>query len=441
MAQAGKTSLIRILGLLVGGCVIGASTGALAQSPAPPRDQTVVAQQPAEAPLPPAPPAAAPEPQVPATPPPPPPSPPPPPVMVPMAPPPGSPPPGSPPPPPPPDPRAISTGAWIRMGGRAQNPQSLDKLNDFYMDMLYLIATFNGRMNDWLKWQINLNALVPPTSAVGSPPPSYPSVGVQDLVVKIEPCPFFNVWVGRMLVPMDRDNLSGPWFINYWTYTGFLGGNGGAPPAPIGAKTGPNGRDDGVNVWGQVNKGQFKYYLGAYNLDSRVHGTNPLLTARFTLNLLDPEPGYYHQSAYHGEKDILAIGGGLQYQKLGVTKAGRGIGDLTIGELDLLVDKRLGAAGVATFEVEAYFFDDREPVKRFFNIDAAYVLPEPLGPGRISPAVRYQFAQTPDYKQIDGYLQYLVKSHFAKFFAGFIYADLAGNKSKAIQLGIQLIKL
>jgi hypothetical protein len=347
----------------------------------------------------------------------------------------------SPPVPPPPDPRIFSMGAWIRMGGRVQNPTNLNQLDDFYLDLLYLIVTANGRVNDWLKWQINLNALVPPTPPVGMPPPAYASVGIQDLVVKIEPHPLFNLWAGRMLVPVDRDNLSGPWFINYWTFSGFLGGTGGAPPAPFGAKSGPNGRDDGVNLWGQVNQGQFKYYLGAYNLDSRVHGTNPLLTARLVLNLLDPEPGYYHQSAYHGDKDIIAIGGGLQYQKLGVTAPGKGIGNLTIGEVDLLVDKKLGAAGVATFEVEAYFFDEREPARRYFNLDAGYVLPRPIGPGRIAPAVRYQFTQTPDYKQIDGYLQYLIRSHFAKLFAGFIYADLAGNKSKAIQFGIQIIKL
>lgn len=69
------------------------------------------------------------------------------------------------------------------------------------------------------------------------------------------------------------------------------------------------------------------------------------------------------------------------------------------------------------------------------------MLPQPFGPGRIAPAVRYQFTQTPDDKQFDAYVQYLIKSHFAKFFAGFIYADLAGVKSKAIQFGIQLIKL
>jgi hypothetical protein len=343
-----------------------------------------------------------------------------------------------------PDPKVFSAGAWLRIGGRVQNPSSTNQLNDFFMDQLYLIVTSRGQITDWLKWQINLNANVPVT---GSTTP-YPSVGIQDLIVKIEPQEVFNVWVGRMLVPADRDNLSGPWFINYWTYTGFLGDRAGPP---IGLKTGPNGRDNGVNVWGQFGKGKFKYYLGAYNLDSHTAATKPLWTARLNLDLLDPEPGYYHQSAYHGDKDIIAIGGGVQYQKDGsvrtIPPAMPGgmptfdIGTLTVFTADVLVDKRLGAAGVGTFEGEAYFYDSRQPVRRFYDLGVGYVAPRPVGPGRLGPAARFQVTQDPSYKQIDGYIQYLVRSHFAKFFVGFLYADLAGVKSKAIQAGIQIIKM
>ena len=44
---------------------------------------------------------------------------------------------------------------------------------------------------------------------------------------------------------------------------------------------------------------------------------------------------------------------------------------------------------------------------------------------------------------IDGYLQYLIQSHFLKFFAGFYWADMGamGGKQKAFQFGIQAIRL
>jgi hypothetical protein len=349
------------------------------------------------------------------------------------------------------DPKVFSAGAWLRLGGRIQNPTTPNELNDFFLDQLYLIVSFRGQMTDWLKWQINLNADVPPNVSNVQAQPSYPSVGIQDLIAKIEPHPLFNLWVGRMLVAVDRSNLSGPWFLNYWLYTGFFGNRAGPP---IGLKTGRNGRDNGVTAWGQVGGGKFKYFLSAFNLDSRSETTSPLWSGRLVLDLLDPEPGYYNQSSYFGDKDIIAIGAGFQYQKngsytvvtpaMGTTPAVLGeVGDLKILEVDLLIDKRLGAAGVATLDASAYFYDDIQPVKRFYNVGASYVLPFAVGVGRVAPAVRYQFTQDPGISQIDGYLQYLIKGHFAKFFAGFFFTDLGNGTptQKAIQFGVQLIKL
>jgi hypothetical protein len=359
------------------------------------------------------------------------------------------PPPAAPAAPPPPNPKAFSAGAWIRMGARLQNPSTPNKLDDGFMDQLYLIASFKGEATDWLKWQINLNANVPPTPANGAAPPAYASVGVQDLIVKIEPHPLINLWAGRMLVAVDRANLSGPWFLNYYLYQGFFGNR---PGAPIGLKTGANGRDNGATLWGTVAGGHFKYYLGAFNLDSRVTETKPLLTGRVNIDFLDPEPAYYHQSAYHGDKDILSIAGGFQFQKqgsvrvvtpaMGMTPAVLDVGDLSVIEADALLDKKLGDAGVVTADASAYFYDSRQPVRKFFAFGAGYVLPFAVGPGRFAPAVRYQFTQEQKLSQVDGYLQYLVKSHFAKFFLGFFHTDLGGGvTNNAVQLGAQLIKM
>ena len=376
----------------------------------------------------------------------------PPPIAVVVPPPPQSSPPAAAPPSPPapwgPDPKNVAVGAWLRLGGRIQNPTSRNNLNDFWMDEIYLILTANGRIAPWFKWQFNLNANNPPTQPNGVAPAAYGSVGIQDLIVKLELNALFNVWIGRMLVPADRSNLSGPWFINYFLYPGFLRVRSANPP--IGLKSGANGRDNGATVWGQVGGGAFKYYLGAYNLDAQTHTVNPLVTARLVLNLLDPEPGYYHQSAYHGAKDIVAVGVSLQYQKSGSAKVLApgtpptiDVGDLHMYQADVLVDKKLGTAGVGTLEGASYFYDERQPVRRFYMFGAGYVMPDPIGPGRLAPAVRYQFTETPNVKMIDGYLQYLVQSHFAKFLAGFYWADMGamGGKQKGFQFGIQVIRL
>jgi hypothetical protein len=435
--------LLRFFFVIVaaGGSVLLAPVAAVADEPAlPPAPEASPAQPPAATPLPPQPPPPAP-----------------PPAASPPAPPaPAVTPPPAPPPPWGPDPKNVQVGAWFRLGGRIQNPSARDQLNDFWMDEIYLILAANGRITPWFKWQIGLNALnpVPPVVAgsnLGPVGTAYPSVGIQDLIAKLEFDPVFNLWVGRLLVPGDRSNLSGPWFINYETYPGFLRiKNGG----PIGIKTGQNGRDQGATVWGTAAAGMFKYYLGAYNLDSTVHDVNPLITTRLVLNLVDPEPGYYNQSAYHGAKDILAIGASLQYQKsgstrtitppMGTTPGVYDVGDFHTYEVDVLADKNLGTAGVGELEGGFYSYDQRQPVRQFYMFGGGYVLPQPVGPGRFEPAIRYQFTETPNVKMFDGIVNYLLQSHFAKFYAGFYWADmtaLGAGKQKAFQFGIQVIRL
>jgi hypothetical protein len=330
------------------------------------------------------------------------------------------------------------------VAGRVQNPEQPDHLDQFVMDQLYLVTTLYGPVTDWLRWHIGLSANAPLTGST-SPPVN---VGVLDFIVKIEPHPLFNLWVGRMGMAVDRDVRSGPWFINYWTFTGYLGNR---PGPPIGVKTGLGGRDNGATLWGQVPGGKLRYFLGAFHLDSRSAFNAPMFTARLDLSLLDPEPGYFHKSAYHGEKNVVSLGAGIQYQRDGSVATTpppmpgamplQDSGTLTIATADLLVDLDLGGAGVGTFQAAAYLFDRRQPVRQFYNLDLGWVLPRPLAPARIAPAVRYQFTRDPTYQQVDGYLQLLIKSHFAKLLVGFSYADLAGVRSKAIQAGIQIFKM
>ena len=88
---------------------------------------------------------------------------------------------------------------------------------------------------------------------------------ILDLIGKLELHKTFNLWVGRMLVPSDRSNFSGPWFMAPWNYPGFYPGLG----APAGPRQGAFGRNDGATVWGDFGGGTFKYYLGAFDLRQR----------------------------------------------------------------------------------------------------------------------------------------------------------------------------
>jgi hypothetical protein len=365
----------------------------------------------------------------------------------------------------------IGVGAWIRIGGRVQNPSQVNQLNDAFMDTLYLVAAVHGHFTSWFKWQASLAAThyVPPTDITLDAELVIPQAALQDLIVKLEPHDLFNVWVGKMLLPLDRANLSGPWFINYWMMRGVFPRNGALAPAPYGVKSGPFGRDQGITVWGQAAGGKFKYYAGTYGLDNQSENAHPMFAGRLCLNILDPEPGYFNQSVYHGEKDILAIGVGGQYQKgasvtvIPATEAE--VGDLKVVAVDALFDKKLGSHAV-TAEASATFTDRFQPITRLFVFGLGYLSPR-IGPVRVAPAARFQIAKVPDvmspenptgraigldseYRQMDGYIQFLVKSHFAKIMVGGFWTETRPRSApatepssiaKGVQIGVQVIGL
>jgi hypothetical protein len=383
------------------------------------------------------------------------------------------------PPPPPPevqekprfDPK-VAAGAWIRIGYRVENPTDVDKLNKVFMDTIYLVAALRGEFTPWLKWQASLAAqhYTQPGDVSRDAELVIPQAGLQDAIIKIEPIEYFNVWAGKMILPIDRANLSGPWFIDSWMMRGVFPRSGATVPVPYGIKSGPYGREQGLTVWGQAGGGRLKYYAGAYELDIQSQNGHPMYSGRVSADFLDPEPGYYNQSAYHGDKDIVSIGAGAQYQKGGsvlvvpAPMANLEIGDLKIFTVDALVDKKLGPH-VVTLEGNYYHTDDFQPVTRMYVVGAGYTSP-PVGPGKLAPALRFQRgAVTPpiydpvamtglretgldrEFTQIDGYVQYLIKSHFAKLVVGGFWNKTRLKSTgetayaKGIQFGLQVIAL
>jgi hypothetical protein len=284
----------------------------------------------------------------------------------------------------------INMGVWMRIDATLQNHTDRKKLNEVGStgDVEF---HFSNQMRKAVAWTANLVATYGPGSIDGqaqsgadggTPGAASGRVGILDLIAQFEPDEAFNVWVGRMLVPSDRSNFSGPWFMAPWTYPGAFG---------TGPKEGPFGRNDGVTVWGQVNGGLFKYYAGAFNLHDP--SLKPLLTGRLNLSLLSPEPGFYHSSTYYG-KDILAIAVGGQYQKNGdANLTGMGLSDYGLFNADALFEKDFGASGV--LDLEGAFFKyvgDGENKKWSHFLLASYLTPD-LGNGtKLQPLVRVQQA-------------------------------------------------
>ena len=219
---------------------------------------------------------------------------------------------------------------WLKVGAGVRTsystvenaaPNGGSWSNDFNIDNARLY--FNGQGHKYIKFEFNTDI----NNAQRFQDPTYPTPGsydeagdmrILDAIAKFEFHDLFNVWVGRFLPPSDRANLSGPFFQNNWDF----------PFVQTGQPNIFQGRDDGVAIWGQWGGGAVKYQVGAFEgVNGAIPGStetlpilgaNPsddlMLTARVTVNLLDPEPGYYNQSTYYGDKDILAIGAAVMDQ-------------------------------------------------------------------------------------------------------------------------------
>ena len=111
------------------------------------------------------------------------------------------------------EPTPIKTVFGLRVGGRIQGSGDPSKLNDISLDTLYLEARFSGALNKYFAWQANFNGNAKPAATSGP-------ASIMDLIVKVDADDAFHVWAGRLLVPSDRSNFSGPFFISPWNYPG-----------------------------------------------------------------------------------------------------------------------------------------------------------------------------------------------------------------------------
>lgn len=327
----------------------------------------------------------------------------------------------------------MTMNAWLRLGSRLQgfkDSEKLDKLTqDGELDLL-----INAEIIPMVGLTGNLVGLIGPTGDGGT---MNGSVNIMDLIARFDFDDAFHLWAGRMLVPSDRSNFSGPWFMSPWNYPGFFQ----TFAAPLGPHQGFNGRNNGVTAWGQAGGGTFKYYAGMYNLFSNSQA--PLLSGRLSVSLLNPEPGYYGNSTYYGEKDVLGIGIGVQTQKDG---AAGGEDDFIEFNADILFEKKFGDAGVLDLEGAFYKYEgDGEPIDYSYFVLASYLIPGNLGPGQVQPLVRLQQAKPVDedadtWTVVDAQLGYVVSSFACRFALGYQFSEVAGQKGNGLFLGIQLQK-
>jgi hypothetical protein len=281
----------------------------------------------------------------------------------------------------------------------------------------------SGQINRYIKFEGNLDS------------DATDNIHVLDAVLKLEFGDYLNIWTGRFLPPSDRSNLSGPYYLNAWAY-------------PTGVHAYPNefaGRDNGLVYWGQYNGGVVKWQLGFFGM--APGGTaDPRFAGRVTVNLFDPEPGYYNSSTYYGTKDILAFGAVLQHQP-----AADGAPDETadtIWNLDGLFEKNFGGVGTLDVEGAFYGFDGADQGTSFFLL-GSFLFPEKVGIGQFQPMLRLQRAAWGEGETFDGTgplppdtdasllsidagIHYVVNGHNTRFAATVRYNSLSVGDADAV---------
>jgi len=290
----------------------------------------------------------------------------------------------------------IDYGGRLRTAVRFQGTSDPKAFNDASATLTADLYA-SGQINKMWKWLFAITA-----ADYGGAPgqPSTVAMNVLDAMVGFTPLPEFQIYAGRMLVMADRYAPSGPWSMDEWVYPGFFS-NPGTPPAV--PKAGPVGRDVGVTAWGVPLGGHLKYYLGAYQLQDPA--LSPLYSGRLQVSLLSPEPGWFQRTTYYGDRDLVSVGIGGQYQKHGSVMAVPAppagmmapppmLDDYKEFNADLIVEKRIGDIGGLSLEGAYYKYDGTyQPWNWSFVGAVAYNSPVLAGIGKLRPSFRFQQAQ------------------------------------------------
>jgi hypothetical protein len=199
----------------------------------------------------------------------------------------------------------------------------------------------------------------------------------------------FNIWAGRFLPPVDRADLYGPFYADNWA----VYRDGVQDDYPSTAV----GRDDGAAYWGQF--GILKVQLGLFDVPATYGKSEVLTSGRLMIDLWDPEPGYYLNGTYFGEKNILALGiSGQSSANQHVYGADflmernvHGVGTFTV-ESEYVRNSRLGAYGSITglnplsgTACSGGCYADNHG----YYVLLGYLLPQPIGDGRVQILGKY----------------------------------------------------
>jgi hypothetical protein len=261
---------------------------------------------------------------------------------------------------------AVSVGAGLQTSFVHTEPEASDGTDAFNINDVRLYV--NGTATENISFMFN-------TAYTGADN----NIDLLDAVAQVSTSKQFNIWFGRFLPPSDRANLYGPFYAHHWNV--YQDGVQDGYPFVY------QGRQNGAMYWGQF--GKVKVSGGGFDGASAT-GTATLIGAgRIQVDFWDPEDGYYLNSTYYGDKNLLALGLAGQFQ--GEDRAAYSV--------DFLLERKLPGGGAYTVEAEWARYDSLGGYNPQYSVNdggyvlAAYLFPQIIGRGRFEALGKYAHAR------------------------------------------------
>ena len=304
---------------------------------------------------------------------------------------------------------SVTLGAGMQTSFLHHQPAVGDSVDNFRLNSLRFYV--NGQAADNIGFMINTDINYGGTLFVcpeaGSCEAGYGNQGnevqILDAVAQIGVSDKFNIWFGRFLPPSDRANLYGPYYAHHWAvYSDSL--QDGYPFIF-------QGRQNGAVYWGQF--GKVKLSMGAFDGSSTEIGnsSSSLISAgRLQVDFWDPEPGYYLNGTYYGQRNLLAIGFAGQAQSGDSVASTVGYDGTTIDKLttktsssfDFLLERMTGGGSAVSIEVEVVRYNGLGGYPSVAGAQfqtltggyalASYLFPKMEGPGQFEILGKYGVA-------------------------------------------------
>jgi hypothetical protein len=317
----------------------------------------------------------------------------------------------------------VTLGAGLRTSVSHTDIEDADGSDSFAIESARLYVSGSATKN--IKFTFNTEYSGPTNT-----------VNVMDAVAQIEVSDKFNIWFGRFLPPSDRANLYGPYYTHHWgVYTD--GVQDGYPFIF-------QGRDNGAAYWGQF--GKVKVSGGVFDGLTSTGDDTLISAGRVQVDFWDPEPGYYLNSTYYGDKNLLAIGAAGQVQG----------SDKKAYSADFLLERKVPGGGAFTVEAEWAKYDRLGGYNPRYGTDdggyvlGSYLLPKMVGAGRFEVLGKFAKARFRegltvvdadyDQKTSEVNLNYIIKQFNARvqiFYRDTRYDAVRAN-TKVFGVGMQV---